>query len=341
MARDEALERDRDRAVGSSPASGRCDRPRPARDRRDGDRQHDGGERAVGGLHRRVGGRGDRPRHGHRRGRAGGARSASSRRRWRVIGRTRPIRSGSLAAIGGLEIAVLVGVIAEAAVARIPVVLDGFISGSAALVAVALEPGLGPRLIAGHRSSEPGHRIVLDHLGLDPILDLDLRLGEASGAALAMGVIVAAVGDPRRDGHVRLGGDRRAVVTTIVFVRHAATSWTGVRYCGRSDPSLSERWPRAAEELAIRLAPRCRAGSGSSPAPAVERARRPRSWPCGRRRPSSRRTRDGWRRTSATAKDRPSTRSRPRRRGSRHDWRPVRPTSTGRAARLPARSWRG
>ena len=77
--------------------------------------------------------------------------------------------------------------------ARIPVVLDGFISGSAALVAVALEPGLGPRLIAGHRSSEPGHRIVLDHLGLDPVLDLDLRLGEASGAALAMGVIVAAV----------------------------------------------------------------------------------------------------------------------------------------------------
>jgi nicotinate-nucleotide--dimethylbenzimidazole phosphoribosyltransferase len=100
---------------------------------------------------------------------------------------------GVLAAIGGLEIAVLVGVIVEAAVARIPVVLDGFITGSAALVAVALEPGLGPRLIAGHRSSEPGHRIVLDHLGLDPILDLDLRLGEASGAALAMGVIAAAV----------------------------------------------------------------------------------------------------------------------------------------------------
>jgi nicotinate-nucleotide--dimethylbenzimidazole phosphoribosyltransferase len=100
---------------------------------------------------------------------------------------------GVLAAIGGLEIAVLVGVIAEAAIAGIPVVLDGFISASAALVAVALEPRLGPRLIAGHRSTEPGHRIVLEHLGLVPILDLDLRLGEASGAALAMAVVVAAV----------------------------------------------------------------------------------------------------------------------------------------------------
>jgi nicotinate-nucleotide--dimethylbenzimidazole phosphoribosyltransferase len=99
---------------------------------------------------------------------------------------------GVLAAIGGLEIAVLVGVIAEAAIAGTPVVLDGFISASAALVAVALEPRLGPRLIAGHRSTEPGHRIVLEHLGLVPILDLDLRLGEASGAALAMAVIVAA-----------------------------------------------------------------------------------------------------------------------------------------------------
>lgn len=112
-----------------------------------------------------------------------------------ALARHRPDPSdpiGVLAAIGGLEIAVLVGVIAEAALERIPLVLDGFISGSAALVAVALEPRLRPRLIAGHRSSEPGHRIVLDHLRLDPILDLDLRLGEASGAALAMSVIVAA-----------------------------------------------------------------------------------------------------------------------------------------------------
>jgi nicotinate-nucleotide--dimethylbenzimidazole phosphoribosyltransferase len=99
---------------------------------------------------------------------------------------------GVLAAIGGLEIAALVGVIAEAVIRRIPVVLDGFITGAAALVATAIAPAIAPRLIAGHRSSEPGHAIVLDHLGLRPVLELDLRLGEASGAAVAMGVIVAA-----------------------------------------------------------------------------------------------------------------------------------------------------
>ena len=100
---------------------------------------------------------------------------------------------GVLASVGGLEIGALVGVIAEAAIARIPLVLDGFITGSAALVATALEPSIAPRLIAGHRSSEPGHAIVLEHLGLRPILELDLRLGEASGAAVAMAVIAAAV----------------------------------------------------------------------------------------------------------------------------------------------------
>ncbi len=100
---------------------------------------------------------------------------------------------GVLAAVGGLEIAALVGVIVEAALAGIPVVLDGFISTAAALVVVALQPAVAPRLIAGHRSSEPGHRIALEHLGLVPVVDLDLRLGEASGAALAMGIVVAAV----------------------------------------------------------------------------------------------------------------------------------------------------
>jgi nicotinate-nucleotide--dimethylbenzimidazole phosphoribosyltransferase len=105
---------------------------------------------------------------------------------------------GVLAAIGGLEIAALVGLIAEAAIRRIPVVLDGFITGAAALVATTLAPAIAPRLIAGHRSSEPGHAIVLDRLGLRPVLELDLRLGEASGAAVAMGVVVAAVA--MRDG---------------------------------------------------------------------------------------------------------------------------------------------
>ena len=116
---------------------------------------------------------------------------------------------GALAMVGGLEIAALVGVILGGVAARIPVVLDGFITGSAALVAVALAPAARERLLAGHRSVEPGHAVILDRLGLEPILALDLRLGEGTGAALAMGVIDAAVRDPRRHGHVRRGGGVR------------------------------------------------------------------------------------------------------------------------------------
>jgi nicotinate-nucleotide--dimethylbenzimidazole phosphoribosyltransferase len=100
---------------------------------------------------------------------------------------------GVLARVGGLEIAALVGVIVEAVIGRVPVVLDGFITATAALVATAIDPVVADRLIAGHRSSEPGHAIALEHLGLRPILELELRLGEGSGAALAMGVIAAAV----------------------------------------------------------------------------------------------------------------------------------------------------
>ncbi|MEO8437947.1 MAG: nicotinate-nucleotide--dimethylbenzimidazole phosphoribosyltransferase [Chloroflexota bacterium] len=100
---------------------------------------------------------------------------------------------GVLATVGGLEIAVLVGLIVGAAEARIPVVLDGFITGSAALVAAALQPAIAPRLIAAHRSPEPGHAVILEWLGRSAVLDLDLRLGEGTGAALAMGLITAAV----------------------------------------------------------------------------------------------------------------------------------------------------
>jgi nicotinate-nucleotide--dimethylbenzimidazole phosphoribosyltransferase len=99
---------------------------------------------------------------------------------------------GVLAAVGGLEIAVLVGIIVGAAAARIPVVLDGFITGSAALVAIGLDVNVAPRLVAAHRSVEPGHAVILERLGRDPLLDLDLRLGEGTGAALAMGLIAAA-----------------------------------------------------------------------------------------------------------------------------------------------------
>jgi nicotinate-nucleotide--dimethylbenzimidazole phosphoribosyltransferase len=99
---------------------------------------------------------------------------------------------GTLTAVGGLEIAALVGAMLAAAETRIPLVLDGFITGAAALVAVAIAPNVGPRLIASHRSTEPGHRIVLEQLGLEPLLDLELRLGEGSGAALALPIIRAA-----------------------------------------------------------------------------------------------------------------------------------------------------
>lgn len=100
---------------------------------------------------------------------------------------------GVLAAVGGLEIAALAGLALGAAAERIPVILDGFITGAAALVAARLCPALSPRLIAAHRSVEPGHTIVLDDLGLQPLLDLRLRLGEGTGAALAMNLVDAAV----------------------------------------------------------------------------------------------------------------------------------------------------
>ncbi|MEA4909366.1 MAG: nicotinate-nucleotide--dimethylbenzimidazole phosphoribosyltransferase [Anaerolineaceae bacterium] len=97
-----------------------------------------------------------------------------------------------LCKVGGLEIAGLAGVIIGAASRRVPVVLDGFISGAAALVAVGLVPQARPYLIAGHLSVEGGHRVVYDTLGLRPLLDLDLRLGEGSGAVLAFHLVEAA-----------------------------------------------------------------------------------------------------------------------------------------------------
>jgi nicotinate-nucleotide--dimethylbenzimidazole phosphoribosyltransferase len=99
---------------------------------------------------------------------------------------------GVLAAVGGLEVAGLVGLLLGAAANHIPVILDGFITGAAALVGAQLQPAASPRLIAAHRSPEPGHAIVLEHLGLRPYLDLDMRLGEGSGAVLLLGLVVAA-----------------------------------------------------------------------------------------------------------------------------------------------------
>jgi nicotinate-nucleotide--dimethylbenzimidazole phosphoribosyltransferase len=98
-----------------------------------------------------------------------------------------------LAKVGGFEIGGLAGVILAGAAHRIPVVLDGFITGAAALIAHALKPEVSHYLLASHCSAEPGHRAILDRLGLDPYLNLGLRLGEGTGAALAFSLIRAAV----------------------------------------------------------------------------------------------------------------------------------------------------
>ena len=97
-----------------------------------------------------------------------------------------------LARVGGFEIGGLAGVMLAAAAHRVPVVMDGFISGAAALIGVGLAPGLRDYLIAGHVSAEPGHRLLLDHLRLKPLLDLGMRLGEGTGAALGMYLCEAA-----------------------------------------------------------------------------------------------------------------------------------------------------
>jgi nicotinate-nucleotide--dimethylbenzimidazole phosphoribosyltransferase len=99
----------------------------------------------------------------------------------------------ALAKVGGFELAGLAGLMLGAAAKKIPVLLDGFITGAAALVAVAICPAIRDYLIASHQSVEPGHRHILEHLGLRPLLNLDLRLGEGTGAALAMHLVEAAV----------------------------------------------------------------------------------------------------------------------------------------------------
>jgi nicotinate-nucleotide--dimethylbenzimidazole phosphoribosyltransferase len=97
-----------------------------------------------------------------------------------------------LAKVGGFEIGGLVGVMLAAAAYRIPIVIDGFISGAAALIATALAPRLRDFLIPAHVSAEAGHRVLLRHLGLKPLLDLGMRLGEGTGAALGIFLAEAA-----------------------------------------------------------------------------------------------------------------------------------------------------
>jgi nicotinate-nucleotide--dimethylbenzimidazole phosphoribosyltransferase len=113
----------------------------------------------------------------------------------RGLARHRPDPSdpvGVLAALGGLEHAALVGMMLTAAARRVPVVLDGVVTNAAALVAAALAPDAVDYLIASHRSPEPGATVALGHLGLEPLLDLGLRLGEGTGGLLAVPLVQAA-----------------------------------------------------------------------------------------------------------------------------------------------------
>ena len=97
-----------------------------------------------------------------------------------------------LRTVGGADIAAMAAFLAQAAVRRTPVVLDGVVSGAAALVAEQLAPGAKQWWVAGHRSVEPAHALVLDQLDLAPLLELDMRLGEGSGATMAIPLLSAA-----------------------------------------------------------------------------------------------------------------------------------------------------
>jgi nicotinate-nucleotide--dimethylbenzimidazole phosphoribosyltransferase len=98
-----------------------------------------------------------------------------------------------LSKVGGFEIGGIAGVILAGARHRIPVVLDGFISGAGALIAASLSPQVKPYLVASHQSAEQGHQVLLEYLGLKPLLNLDLRLGEGTGAALGIFLVEASL----------------------------------------------------------------------------------------------------------------------------------------------------
>ena len=131
-------------------------------------------------------------------GRGTGVDDPTLARKIEVVGaalRDRPVGDDALetlASVGGFEHAGLVGLLLGAAARRVPVVLDGVIAGSAALVAAALAPDVVGYCLAGHRSVEPGHAVALAHLGLRPLVDLDLRLGEGTGAVLAFPIVESA-----------------------------------------------------------------------------------------------------------------------------------------------------
>ncbi|MGH7947784.1 MAG: nicotinate-nucleotide--dimethylbenzimidazole phosphoribosyltransferase, partial [Candidatus Binataceae bacterium] len=98
-----------------------------------------------------------------------------------------------LAALGGFEIAAMAGVCIAGAALHVPVVVDGFIATAAAAIATEFHPSVAKYLFFSHRSAEGGHALALEHLDARPILDLDMRLGEGTGAAIAMSVIESAL----------------------------------------------------------------------------------------------------------------------------------------------------
>ncbi len=97
-----------------------------------------------------------------------------------------------LAKVGGFEIGAMAGAMLAGAAAGIPVLVDGFITGSAALIAVTLNPIAKQYMIGAHQSTEPGHAATMSYLGLEPLLDMRMRMGEGTGAVLAMSVVEAA-----------------------------------------------------------------------------------------------------------------------------------------------------
>jgi len=100
---------------------------------------------------------------------------------------------GVLASLGGFEIAMMAGFHLGSAAHRLPVVVDGFISGAAAMAALTIDPGIRPFLFFSHLSAERGHARLLEHARAEPILDLEMRLGEGSAAAIAIGLIETAL----------------------------------------------------------------------------------------------------------------------------------------------------
>lgn len=133
-------------------------------------------------------------------GRGTGIDDAGLARKVAVVDRALALHAGALAggplttlaAVGGLELAALAGFVVGGAAAGVPVVVDGVIADAALLVAERLVPGVVARCVAGHRSTEPGAAAVLEILGLEPVLDLGLRLGEGTGACLALPVLESA-----------------------------------------------------------------------------------------------------------------------------------------------------